>query len=293
MDIRVLRYFLTVVREENISRAAEALFITQPTLSRQLQELEKELNTKLFTRGKNKITLTDAGILLRRRAEEIIALADKTEREFLFKEENIGGTISIGCGETMAVKVLSEIITAFSKEYPQVQFEMYTGAADHVKDEIDRGILDIGLLMEPIEIEKYAYVRLQQTERWGIILRADHPLCEKTAVTAADLLHIPLIIPRRLGSQSVLQSWLGDDFDSLHVVATGNLIANSARLVLQGLGSAVTIEGAVDMYQNPQLCFRPLLPELKGTSVLVWKKYQPFGQAASKFIAFLKNAQKA
>lgn len=187
MDIRVLRYFLTVVREENISRAAEFLFITQPTLSRQLQELEKELNTKLFIRGKSKITLTESGILLRRRAQELIELADKTEREFLFKEENIRGMISVGCGETMAVKALSEFIVAFSKEYPEVRFELYTGAADHIKEEIDRGLLDIGLLMEPIEIEKYDYIRLKQTERWGVLLRYDNPLCEKEAITAEDI----------------------------------------------------------------------------------------------------------
>ncbi|NLA76864.1 MAG: LysR family transcriptional regulator [Clostridiales bacterium] len=293
MDIRVLRYFLTVVREENISHAAERLFITQPTLSRQLQELEKELNTKLFIRGKSKITLTESGMLLRRRAEELVELADKTEREFLYKEENISGTISVGCGETMAVKALSEVIMAFSREYPEVRFELYTGAADHIKEEIDRGLLDIGLLMEPVEIEKYEYIRLKQTERWGVLLHSDNPLCEKASITVEDIRDIPLIFPRRLGSQSVLRSWFSDDFDHLHIVATGNLVANSARLVLQGLGSAVTIEGAVDMYRNPRLCFRPLVPELENTSVLVWKKYQPFGQAASKFIEFLKHALKA
>ncbi|NLC79512.1 MAG: LysR family transcriptional regulator [Ruminococcaceae bacterium] len=293
MDIRVLRYFLTVVREENISRAAEILFITQPTLSRQLQELEKELNTKLFIRGKSKITLTESGMLLRRRAEELIELADKTEREFLFKEENISGTISVGCGETMAVKALSEFIAAFSKEYPEVRFEIYTGASDHIKEEIDRGLLDVGLLMEPIEIEKYEYIRLKQTERWGVVLRSDNPLCEKNAISVGDILDVPLILPRRLGTQGVLRNWFGEDFNHLRIIATGNLIANSARLVMQGLGSAVTIEGAVDLYQNQQLCFRPLVPKLENNSVLVWKKYQPFGQAASKFIELSKYALKA
>lgn len=293
MDLRVLRYFLTVVREENISRAAEILFITQPTLSRQLQELEKELNTKLFIRGKKKITLTDSGILLRRRAEELVELAEKTEREFLNKEENISGTISIGCGESMAIKVLSKIISDFFKEYPDVQFEILTGAADRIKEEIDRGLLDIGLLMEPIEIEKYEYIRLKQTERWGIVLNSDNPLCKKNSITVEDIRDIPLIIPRRIGSQSVLRSWFSDEFDRLNIIATANLIGNPARLVLQGLGSAVTIEGAVDMYENPKLCFRPFKPELENTSVVAWKKYQPFGQATGKFLEFLKYALKA
>lgn len=293
MDIRVLRYFLTVVREENISRAAEMLFITQPTLSRQLQELEKELNTKLFIRGKTKITLTESGILLRRRAQELVDLADKTEREFLNKEENISGIISIGCGESMAVKALSKLIVEFSKEYPDVQFEIYTGTADHINEEIDRGLLDIGLLMEPIEIEKYEYIRLKQTERWGVVFQTNHELCKQDCVTAEQLQNVPLILPRRLGAQSVLRSWFSDDFDKLNVVATGNLVANSARLVLQGLGAAVTIEGAVDMYENKELRFLPLEPPLENTSVMVWKKYQPFGSAANKFIGYLKNALKA
>lgn len=293
MDIRVLRYFLTVVREENISRAAEILFITQPTLSRQLQQLEKELDTKLFIRGKNKITLTDSGLLLRRRAQELIELADKTQREFLFKEESISGTISIGSGETMAVKVLSEVIASFSKDYPDVKFQIYTGAADHIKEQVDRGILDIGLLMEPIEIEKYEYIRLKQKERWGLLMKSDNPLCKKEVILAEDIKNIPLLLPRRMGPQSVFRSWISEDFDNLNIVATSNLIANSARLVIQGLGSAVTIEGSVDMYENSKLCFRPLFPELEGTSVLVWKKYQPFGRAASKFIEALKYALKA
>lgn len=293
MDIRVLRYFLTVVREENISRAAKMLFITQPTLSRQLQELERELDTKLFIRGKAKITLTDSGILLRRRAEELVELADKTERELLAKDESVSGTVSIGCGESMAVKTLAELINTFSKQYPEVVFDLYTGAADHIKEQIDQGIIDIGLLMEPIEIEKYDYIRLRQTERWGILMRSDNPLCEKSSVTVSDIKDIPLIIPRRIGPQSVLRGWFGNDFDRLNIISTCNLIANSARLALLGTGSVITIEGSVDMYENRCLCFKPFYPELSNTSVLAWKKYQPFGQAATKFIEYIKNALKA
>lgn len=293
MNIRVLKYFLTVVREENISRAAEMLFITQPTLSRQLQELEKELDTKLFIRGKNKITLTDSGMLLRRRAEELIELADKMEREFLSKDETISGTISIGCGESMAVKVLAELIDTFSKQYPEVMFDVYTGTADHIKEQIDRGIIDIGLLMEPVEIEKYEYIRLKQTERWGVLMRSDNPLCDKNSITVSDIKDSPLILPRRIGPQSLLRSWFGDDFDKLKVISTCNLVANSVRLTLKGTGSVVTINGSVDMYENSQLCFRPFYPELLNTSVIAWKKYQPFGQAATKFIEYIKNALKA
>lgn len=293
MDIRVLRYFLTVVREENISRAARILFITQPTLSRQMQELERELNTKLFLRGKNKIVLTESGMLLRRRAQELVELADKTERELLVQEETVSGTVSIGCGESMAVKILAENIAVFSHKYPEVTFDIQTGAADDIKEQIDRGLLDVGLLIEPIEIEKYEYIRLEQTEKWGVLLRSDHPLCAQSAVTARNLCDIPLILPRRIGTRSLLHGWFGDLYDELNIVAGTNLVANSARLVLQGVGSVITIAGSVDLYRNPELCFRPLEPTLESTSVLAWKKYQPFGRAAEKFIAFSKHALKA
>ena len=266
------------------------LFITQPTLSRQLQELERELDTKLFIRGKSKITLTDSGILLRRRAEEIVELADKTEREFLLKDETVGGVVSVGCGECMAVKTLTAFIDEFSVQYPDVRFDIYTGAADHIKEQIDHGLIDIGLLIEPIEIEKYEYIRLRQIERWGVLMRSDNPMCEKDFVTVSDIKDIPLILPRRIGPQGVIRSWFGDDFDKLRVVATSNLVANSARLTLIGTGSVITIEGAVDMYKNSSLCFRPLYPELTNSSVLAWKKYQPFGQAATKFIEHINNA---
>ncbi|MDD3115608.1 MAG: LysR family transcriptional regulator [Anaerovibrio sp.] len=292
MELRTLRYFLTVVREENISRAAELLHITQPTLSRQMQELEKELDTKLFLRGKTKITLTDSGVLLRRRAAELVELADKTAREFLDKEENLGGVVSIGCGESSAVKALTKIIGDFSAAYPEVKFEIYTGTGDNIKELIEHGILDIGLLIEPIEVTKYEYLRLKQREQWGVLMRRDNPLSEKASLTSEEVSTMPLILPRRTGAQSALREWFGTAYPALNVVATCNLVANSARLTLQGVASAVTIEGAVDMYHNPELCFRPLEPALTNASVLVWKRYQPFSQATVKFMEYLSYAVK-
>lgn len=289
MEIRSLRYFLTVVREENISHAAEILHITQPTLSRQMQELERELESKLFLRGKTKITLTDAGVLLRRRAEEMVALADKTKQEFLVKEELLSGVISIGCGESLAVQDLSKRIAEFSRQYPEVQFDIYTGTADHIKEQIEKGILDIGLLLEPIEIDKYEYVRLATKEYWGVLMRSDHPLAAKKELTKEELLSMPLILPRRIGSQNVIKSWFGDSYDKMNVVATSNMPANSVRLVMQGMGGSILIEGAVDMYKNPQLHFAFFNPPHYTTSVVVWKRYQPFGAATAKFMDFLKH----
>lgn len=293
MDIRALRYFLAVVREENITRAAEMLFITQPTLSRQIQDLEKELDTQLIIRGKNRITLTDSGMLLRRRAEEIVELADKTEKEFLFKDETVSGTISIGCGEAMSVKTLSEVIADFSKEYPAVRFEFFTGAADHIKERLDHGLLDIGLLIEPIEIDKLQYIRFKQPEVWGAFMRSDDPLCQKDRISVEDINDRSLILPRRMGSQSVLRNWFGDEFEKLQIFSTINLGLSSVRLVAQGLAIVVAVQGSLDLLDKQDFKFIPLAPELTSSSVLVWKKYQPFGKAAEKFIEFAGHALKA
>ena len=180
MEIRILRYFLTVAREENITKAANVLHITQPTLSRQLMQLEDELNTQLLIRGKNKITLTDAGMLLRRRAEEIIDLADKTEKEFLEADELIAGEIFVGAGEINAMHFLGDFMIEFQHRYPQIKYHLYSGNADDVKQKIDQGLLDIGLLTEPVDVEKYDFVRLDYQEAWGILAPKDSPIAKKT-----------------------------------------------------------------------------------------------------------------
>lgn len=284
MEIRVLRYFLTVVREENISRAAEVLHITQPTLSRQLSELETELGTQLLIRGKRRITLTDAGMLLRRRAEEIVALADKTQKEFGDPKDLVGGIIYIGSAEAAAAGILSELVDTFTKKYPQVQFDIYTGNADLIKERIDQGLIDVALLLEPVEIERYDFLRLPGRERWGVLLSASSPLAQKPWIVPEDLVSVPLSNTSRSIVQKEIAGWFGDYYDQLNIFATHNLIGNTARMVAHGLGAAITIEGAVDMYKNPQLCFRPFYPELATTAVLVWKKYQPAGPAVTRFI---------
>lgn len=288
MEIRVLRYFLTVVREEGINRAAEVLHITQPTLSRQLSQLEEEVGVKLFHRGARKITLTNEGILLRRRAEEILSLVDRTERELVEQEELVDGRIVIGCGELAAVQVLPEIIESFHKKYPLVTYDIFTGNADLVKEQMEKGLIDIGVLLEPINIEKFDFIRLAGKERWVVLMRPDAPLADKEAVSARDLENLPIILPRRTNVQNELSNWLGDSFQTMQVLFTSNLSTNSAIMVQKGLAYSIVIEGSVPFWDKEKIAYRPLYPELTANSVLAWKKQQPFSLAATKFIEHMK-----
>lgn len=288
MEIRVLRYFLTVVREESITKAAEVLHITQPTLSRQLSQMEEEVGVKLFHRGARRIELTNEGILLRRRAEEILQLVDKTEKELIEQEEQVEGKISIGCGEIAAVQVLPKLIKTFREKYPQVTFDIFTATADLVKEQMDKGLLDIGLLLEPVDMEKYDFIRLDIKDKWVVLMRPDSPLAEKESVTAKDLSELPLILPRRMNVQNELASWFGDYYDNLNVVFTSNLSTNSAVMVMGGLAYSLVIEGAVPFWDQLKVTYRPLAPSLTATSVLAWKRGQPFSLAASKFIGHIK-----
>lgn len=288
MEIRVLRYFLTVVREGGISRAAEALHITQPTLSRQLSQLEEEVGVKLFHRGARKITLTNEGILLRRRAEEILSLVDRTEKELVEQEELVEGRIVIGCGELAAMQVLSEIIEDFHKKYPLVSYDIFTANADLVKEQMEKGLIDIGVLLEPIDMEKFDFIRLVGKERWVVLMRPEDPLAKKEAVSAKDLESLPLILPRRTNVQNELSNWLGDSFQSTKVLFTSNLSTNGAIMVQRGLAYSIAIEGSVPFWDKEKITYRPLYPELTANSVLAWKRQQPFTLAADKFIEHIK-----
>ena len=288
MELRILRYFLAVVREGNITKAAEILHITQPTLSRQLKELEEELGTNLFIRGKREIKLTDEGLLLDQRAKEIIELADKTERQFIEHKNLIGGVISIGCVESRATLFLPELLEKFSKKYPQVQYDLYNGYADDIKEKIDKGLIDIGLLLEPVEIWKYDFIRLPHNERWGVLMQKSDPLAQKESITLKDISMFPLIIPKRAIVQNEIANWFDGDFNKLHIFATYNLIFNAILLVEKGLGYAVCIQGALSIRDNSTTCFIPLTPEHTTKSVLIWKKNYIFSSASSLFIETAK-----
>lgn len=289
MELRLLEYFLTVVREENISRAAQMLHVTQPTLSRQMKELEDELHTTLFIRGK-RLTLTDSGVMLRRRAEEVVSLMNKIDSEFREQEE-VSGVISVGSGGLMAAKILPELIEHFRECYPLVSFEIITGNADLIKERLEHGLLDFGILLEPVDIEKFDYLRLPTKEVWGVLFPADHKLASEKAVTRKQLKELPLVVTSRTALRGEIEEWLRYPVSELDVIATMNLIDNVAPLAERGIACVLTVEGAVDLFDPARLVFRPLTPELSMTSVLAWKKLSPYAGAAGKFLEYIKTYQ--
>lgn len=288
IEFRLFRYFLAVAREENITKAANVLHITQPTLSRQLAQLENDLNVKLFVRGKKNIVLTNEGMLFRRRAEEIMELVDKTQKELLEQEGMIDGTITIGHGELYAVDILARIIKNFKRKYPLINFNLYTASGEHVKERLDRGLVDIGIFLEPINKEKYEFIHMPIKERWVIVMRADDRLAEKKFITMEDLKKLPLILPSRADVRSEIANYFGDSFADLKIAFTSNLSTNSSIMVKHGLGYSLVIEGSVPFIDNINICYRPLYPELTTSSFIAWKRYQPFSLAVEKFIEYTK-----
>lgn len=291
MEFRVLKYFLMVAREENITKAAALLHLTQPTLSRQLMQLEAELGVKLFHRSKHSIILTEDGMLLKRRAQEIVSLSDKTVQELSHKEDVLSGEIAIGCGETKNMLFLSEQIKKFRQKYPLVQFSIHSAIADDIKERIEKGVLDIGLLMEPVDVGKYEFIRMPQKEKWGILVRKDSELAAKESINPKDLTNVPLIMVKRELVKSELASWFGDYYEGLQIAATYNLILNAASMVERGVGVALCFDLGAAFYED--LCFIPLAPTLETGSVLVWKKNQTLGAATSQFMRYLRNAFQA
>ena len=287
MELRVLRYFLAVAREENITRAAALLHVTQPTLSRQLMQLEDELGVKLFRRSQYRVVLTDDGMLLRRRAQEIVELADKAQRELQHTEAELTGEVAIGCGESVGMTFLSEHIREFRRLHNQVQFRIYSANADDVKERIEKGLLDMGLLTEPVDIGRYAFLRTPQKDRWGVLLPKEHPLAQKAVVTPKDLLGVPLLISGRETVRNELAGWFGDAYDKIEVAASYNLILNAANMVKNGVGAAFCFD--LDNISDA-LTFVPLSPKLETGTVLAWKKDQTYSPAADQFLSFIKNA---
>ena len=288
MELRVLKYFLVVAREENITRAAALLHVTQPTLSRQLMGLEEELGVKLFRRGKYHVSLTEDGMLLRRRAQEIVELAEKTEQEFQHQEGELAGDISIGTGESNSMTDLSRKIAAFRAGHPLVRFHIYSATADEIQERLEKGLLDLGMLMEPVDIGRYEFVRLPRRDRWGVWVDQGHSLAGKESVTPEDLLGVPLLLPRRERVQQELSGWFGEKFDEIEVATTYNLILNAANMIRNGVGAAL---GFLIGNLTDELKFVPLSPPMETGSVLVWKKEQAFSPAAAEFLRSLRNTE--
>ena len=284
MEIRVLKYFLVVAQEENITRAAEILHITQPTLSRQMMQLEDELQTSLFVRGKRSLTLTPNGMLLKRRAEEIVALSEKTENEIC--QKSIGGKITLACGITQAAQTMGAYMKAFKEQYPEVSFSVRNGNTDFIVENIDNGLVDIGFVIEPVDLTKLQSIELPQPEKWGILMTPDSPLASLPAITPMDLVHVPLINSARLETQNQFKGWMGDLYDQLEFMAEAELTSIAAVLVKHRLGSAIVLEDP-NIYTD--LIFKPLQPALTTRSLVVWKKYVSFSPTISKFIEFLQQ----
>ncbi len=287
MDLRVLEYFLAVAREQTISGAAEALHMTQPPLSRQLQELEAELGKQLFLRGKRHITLTKEGMLLRKRAEEILSLVEKTKAEVGASEESISGELYIGGGETEGMRLLVRTVRRIQARYPNIRFHFSSGDGYDVTDRLDRGLIDFGTLIEPIDISKYDYLRLPRPDTWGVLMRKDHPLAALAHIRPADLRGVPVITSRQMEGEDGLSGWLGGE--ALEVVATGNLVNTLTLAVEEGVGCLLTLDQLVDLSGGRNLCFRPLEPRLESWMYLAWKKYQVFSSAAEVFVEELKR----
>lgn len=288
MELRVLRYFLHVAREGSITRAADLLHVTQPTLSRQIKDLELELGKKLFIRSSHNIILTEEGRLLRKRVEEIVHMVEKLEAEFTSMEETISGDVYIGSGETDAMRQIAEVVKDIQLQYSNIRYHLYSGNEEDVSDRLDRGLLDFGLLIEPADLSKYNYINIPTKDVWGVILRKDSPLAVKRTIQAADLFNVPLICSRQAikqtYSKNVFADWFGEDFDKLNVVTTYNLAYNAAIMVDEGIGYAITLDKIVNTSTESNLCFRPLEPQLESGLNIVWKKQQVFSAAAEVFL---------
>lgn len=284
MELRVLRYFLTVAKEQSFTKAADQLHITQPTLSRQLKALEEELGTVLFNRGGHSITLTEDGLLLKRRALELLDLEDKIFDEFKGNEDSIEGTITVGCGEFHAVEIMAKICGSYKTKYPRVQIAVHTGTADKIYEMMNKGLVDIGLFMEPVDTEGLDYIRIAKSDHWVVGMRPDDPLAKKRVVCKEDLLGLPLILPERSGVQSELANWFGKDFEKLNVAYTSNLGTNAGVFAMQGLAYPVSIEGAAKYWREDLLVQRRLEPPISTDTVIAWKRNLPHSGAVGKMI---------
>ena len=293
MEIRVLRYFLAIAREGSITNAANYLHVTQPTLSRQIKELEEEVGQKLFIRGSHNMKLTQEGFILRKRAEEIVSMVDKTEAEFRSMESTVAGDIYIGGGETRAISYIANVVRELREEYPDIKYHLHSGNEADVTERLDRGLIDFGILVQPADLTKYDCLHLPAEDIWGVVMRKDSPLAEKPSITRQDLRELPLILSRQAiagrKEDNEFINWFGSDFDKLNIVTTFNLMYNAAIMVEAGIGYAVGIDGITNTDVNSPLCFRPLEPRMTAGLDVIWKKYQVFTPAAELFLQRLQE----
>jgi len=291
MDIRVLKYFLAVAREESITRAAEQLHMSQPPLSRQLKDLEDELGKQLLIRGSRRVKLTEEGMILRRRAEEIVNLVEKAENEIMMASEEISGWICVGGGETEGMRMIAKVLKSMHDDYPNLKIHLVSGNAEEVTEQLERGMLDFGLLVEPTDLTGYDFIRLPVTDHWGVLMRSDNPMASKSFITPEDLMKMPVLTSAQHMMENELSGWMGGNYDKLKIIGEYNLLYNASLLVEEGVGSALCLDSVSCTCEDGPMCFRPLEPRLEVSMVLVWKKYQVFSKPARKFIERLTGNQ--
>ncbi len=284
MELRVLQYFLAVTREQSISEAAQFLHLSQPTLSRQLKDLEDELGKQLFVRGNRKVTLTEEGMILRKRAEEVMELIGKAKHEIATADDVIEGDIYIGAGETDAVRYLAKAARELQRDYPNVRYHISSGDTIDVLESLDRGLIDFGLIFGRVDASRYEYLRFPAPDSYGILMRKDSPLARKKSICPEDLWDKPLMFNRNTHDGDILTTWLGKSRSEIQLIATYNLLFNASLMVDEGLGYAFALDGLINVTGNSNLCFRPLSPPLCADMSLLWKKYQVFSRAALKFL---------
>lgn len=289
MELRVLRYFLEIAREENVTHAAQRLHISQPTLSRQIKELEDELGKKLFIRSNYSIKLTEEGMLLRKRAEDILDMADKTLAEFKSLNEINGGDIHIGCAESNGIAPFIRIIQSLQKQYPRIRYHFYSSGTEAVNERLDRGLLDFAIIVQEVDPLKYNYLKIPASDQWGLIMRKDSPLAQHSCIHLQDLIDIPLILSRQAMKEE-MPRWFGEMQDKLHIVGTYDLLFNTSVMVREGFGYVLGFNGLVYTGSDSDLCFRPLEPELISPMYIVWKKYHMFSPVAALLYKELKKA---
>lgn len=291
MEIRVLRYFLAVAQEGSVTRAARALHLTQPTLSRQIRELEEELGQTLFSRGGRELSLTREGLLLRQRAEEIVGLAEITKKEFRsLGEKTVSGDLSLGCGESKALSFVTDALKVLQDEHPLIIPHFFSGNGEIVMDRLDKGLLDFAVLMGAENTERYYSLPLPNHDTWGLLMDKDDPMAQKKAITAEDLLGIPLILSSQSLSRDELSGWLGFPMSRLHIAATYTLLFNGSLMVRSGLGYALCFDHIAPSGKDSPFAFRPLSPLLTSPLSLVWKKHQILSAPAEAFLAKIREA---
>ncbi len=291
MELRVLGYFLAVAREQSIVRAAESLHLSQPTLSTQIKAMEKELGKQLFirgTKGTRKVTLTEEGMILRKRAEEILNLVQKTKREISLSDQIIVGDVYIGTGETDAVRFIARAAKELYQIYPGIHYHISSGNAEFVREQLDKGLIDFGIVFGNVDHSKYNSIELPFKDIWGVLMRQDSPLAAKEKIQPKDLWDKPLIVSNQDDSKTTLIAWIKKELSELEIVATYNLLFNASLMVEEGLGYAIGLDKIINTSGNSKLCFRPLSPQKEAGMHIVWKKYQVFSKASEKFIEKLR-----